>query len=193
MPNVNERLTRFEKAVFSEVETKANAILSEVDAYKQEKMEDSQDDELRQSYQKIQQKIDEIRSGFAKEVTREKLAAKQQLLLKRKELTEEVFSSAEEQLRAFTATAGYDTWLKQVLDKNAASLTSGAKVLVRNEDVERVRKLGVKVPVEAAPFIKLGGLVIVQEEKQVYLDETFETRMEAAKERFYASGKADLK
>ena len=66
MPNVNERLARFEKAVFSEVENKACEILSEVDVYKEEKLAGVQDRELQQAYQKIQQKIDEIRSGFAK-------------------------------------------------------------------------------------------------------------------------------
>ena len=193
MPDVNERLTRFEKAVFSEVEAKANEILSEVDAYKEEKVAGAQDDELQQSYQKIQQKIDEIRSNFAKEVTREKLSAKQQLLLKRKELTEALFQEAGKKLEAYTASGEYDAWLEKTLKKDQAYLSEGAKILTRGEDAERIRKLAGSVPVEVSASIRLGGFVIVQDEKQIYLDETFDTRMETAREQFYASGKADLK
>ena len=62
MPNANDRLARFEKAVFSEVEREACEILSEVDIYKEQKLSGVQDQELQQSYQKIQRKLDEIRS-----------------------------------------------------------------------------------------------------------------------------------
>ena len=193
MPNVNERLARFEKAVFSEVENKACEILSEVDVYKEEKLAGVQDRELQQAYQKIQQKIDEIRSGFAKSVTREKLAAKQQLLLRRQQLAEELFAEAAERVRAFAKTADYDRFLQAALERNREYLTSGAKILARSADIERVQKLAGGIPVEEASFIQLGGLVIVQDAERVYLDETLETRMETAKEQFYASGKADLK
>ena len=60
MPNANDRLARFEKAVFSEVEREACEILSEVDVYKEQKLSGVQDQELQQSYQKIQRKLDEM-------------------------------------------------------------------------------------------------------------------------------------
>lgn len=152
MPNANDRLARFEKAVFSEVEREACEILSEVDVYKEQKLSGVQDQELQQSYQKIQRKLDEIRSGFSKGVTREKLSTRQQLLQTRQKLVEELFADAEAQVSAFTET-----------------------------------------PVEVSSSIRLGGLVIVVDEKSLYVDETLDARMEAAKEQFYASGKADLK
>ena len=126
-------------------------------------------------------------------MTREKLAAKQQLLLRRQQLAEELFAEAAERVRAFAETADYDRFLQAALERNREYLTSGAKILARSADIERVQKLAGGIPVEEAPFIQLGGLVIVQDAERVYLDETLETRMETAKEQFYASGKADLK
>ena len=179
MPNANDRLARFEKAVFSEVEREACEILSEVDVYKEQKLSGVQDQELQQSYQKIQRKLDEIRSGFSKGVTREKLSTRQQLLQTRQKLVEELFADAEAQVSAFTETPDYDA--------------GDAKILARPADVERVKKLAGETPVEVSSSIRLGGLVIMVDEKSLYVDETLDARMEAAKEQFYASGKADLK
>ena len=187
MPNANDRLARFEKAVFSEVEREACEILSEVDVYKEQKLSGVQDQELQQSYQKIQRKLDEIRSGFSKGVTREKL------LQTRQKLVEELFADAEAQVSAFTETPDYDAYLQKALDKNRRVLSGDAKILARPADVERVKKLAGETPVEVSSSIRLGGLVIVVDEKSLYVDETLDARMEAAKEQFYASGKADLK
>lgn len=193
MPNANDRLARFEKAVFSEVEREACEILSEVDVYKEQKLSGVQDQELQQSYQKIQRRLDEIRSGFSKGVTREKLSTRQQLLQTRQKLVEELFADAEAQVSAFTETPDYDAYLQKALDKNRSVLSGDAKILARPADVERVEKLAGETPVEASSSIRLGGLVIVVDEKSLYVDETLDARMEAAKEQFYASGKADLK
>ena len=189
MPNDNEKLARFEKAVFSEMETKAAEILSEVDSYKEEKLGGVQDAELQRAYDLIQRKAVEIRAGFARDITREKLSARQRVLLRRKELTEELFQKAADKIQQYTKTEEYTSLLKDMIQKHTDSET---KILVREADETLVRSLVKGNPIEVTGQIVLGGLIFVNESRRSYEDFTFDSRLKSAEENFYHSGKAEL-
>ena len=189
MPNETEKLARFEKAVSSEVETKTTEILAEVDSYKKEKLVDVQEVEIQRAYDMIQRKAAEIRASFARDVTKEKVAARQRLLRRRSELTEELFRKAAERVQEYTKTEAYKEKLKTLL----ADAKEGWSVLVRAEDEELVRSLaGDGVTVTVSPEIKLGGIVFYSESTGLYQDETYDATLKNAQEEFYNSGRADL-
>ncbi len=189
MPNETEKLARFEKAVSSEVETKTTEILAEVDSYKKEKLVDVQEVEIQRAYDMIQRKAAEIRASFARDVTKEKVAARQRLLRRRSELTEELFRKAAEKVQEYTKTEAYKEKLKTLL----ADAKEGWSVLVRAEDEELVRSLaGDGVTVTVSPEIKLGGIVFYSESAGLYQDETYDATLKNAQEEFYNSGRADL-
>lgn len=189
MPNENEKLARFEKAVFSEAEGQAAQILSEVDSYKEEKLDGVKEEELQRAYDRIQQKATDIRAGFSREITREKLGARQRVLLRRKELVEELFSKAAQRVEAFTQTEGYRAALTGML---AGRSLTGVTVLAREKDLALVRELAGNAKVEESGQIRLGGLIFVETEAHRYDDQTYDSRLKEAEERFYASGKAGL-
>lgn len=188
MPNDNEKLARFQKAVFSEMETKAAQLLAEVDSYKEEKLGDVKEAELQRAYDQIQRQAAEIRADFAREITREKLNARQQVLFRRKELTEQLFQKAADKLSAFTETPAYREFLSGLLKGHDHS--SSVRVLARAEDLEVLRDMGVSA--EASDQIRLGGLIFVDESGHSYDDQTLDSRLKAAEEAFYTSGKGDL-
>lgn len=188
MPNDNEKLARFQKAVFSETESKAAEILSEVDSYKQEKLGDVQEAELQRAYDLIQRQAADIRSGFSREITREKLNARQRVLLRRKELTEQLFEKAADKLLNFTETDAYQAYLSGLL--KAQGNLDGVKILARAKDLEILRGMGVSA--EASAQIRLGGLIFVDEAGHRYDDQTLDSRLKDAEERFYTSGKGDF-
>ena len=189
MPNETEKLARFEKAVSSEVETKTTEILAEVDSYKKEKLVDVQEVEIQRAYDMIQRKAAEIRASFARDVTKEKVAARQRLLRRRSELTEELFRKAAERVQEYTKTEVYKEKLKTLL----ADAKEGWSVLVRAEDEELVRSLaGDGVTVTVSPEIKLGGIVFYSESTGLYQDETYDATLKNAQEECYNSGRADL-
>ncbi|HIS77438.1 MAG TPA: hypothetical protein IAB51_11630 [Candidatus Merdivicinus excrementipullorum] len=189
MPNETEKLARFEKAVSSEVETKTTEILAEVDSYKEEKLVDVKEVEIQRAYDTIQRKAAEIRASFARDVTKEKVAARQRLLRRRSELTEELFCKAAEKVKEFTKNQAYREKLKSMLEGRQ----EGWSVLVRAEDEELVRSLaGDGVTVRVSPEIKLGGIVFYSESAGLYQDETYDAMLKNAQEEFYNSGRADL-
>ena len=189
MPNETEKLARFEKAVSSEVETKTTEILAEVDSYKEEKLVDVKEVEIQRAYDTIQRKAAEIRASFARDVTKEKVAARQRLLRRRSELTEELFCKAAEKVKEFTKNQAHREKLKSMLEGRQ----EGWSVLVRAEDEELVRSLaGDGVTVRVSPEIKLGGIVFYSESAGLYQDETYDAMLKNAQEEFYNSGRADL-
>lgn len=192
MPNDTEKLSRFEKAVSSEVETKTTEILAEVDSYKEEKLVDVQEAEIQRAYDMIQRKAAEIRASFARDVTREKMTARQRLLLRRNELTENLFKQAEDKIREYTTSDAYSQKLKSMLANYQGEQAEDFKILTRAEDVELVRSLAPGKTVESSPEIHMGGLIFYSESRHLYQDETYDTMLKNAQEEFYDSGRADL-
>ena len=190
MPNDNEKLARFEKAVFSEMENKAAEILSEVDSYKQDKLDGVEDAELQRAYDQIQRRAAEIRAGFARDITKEKLAARQSVLLRRKELTEELFTKAADRLLEFTTGEAYRNWLLELL--KAHQPLAGKKILAKAGDLEFVKSAAKSAQVESGSQIRFGGLIFVDEANHSYEEITLDSRLEEAEQRFYQSGKAGL-
>lgn len=189
MPNDNEKLARFEKAVTAEVESKTTEILSEVDSYKEEKLVDIQETEIQRAYDTIQRKAGEIRAAFARDVTKERLAARQRVLSRRSELTREMFARAAGRVTEFAKTDAYREKLKALLGRHEGEQLH---ILVRAEDEELVRSLAKDAAVEVSPAIQLGGLIFYSENTHLYEDETYDTLLKQAEEDFYNSGKADL-
>lgn len=182
-----EKLQRFEQAIFSEVAAQAAEILGELDAYKAERIEKAADEELEKSYQLIQSRIGEFRAAFSRKVTQEKLSARQRLLRYRQEQVDALFERAGERLKAYTASADYRRWIQSAAEPYAELLKDGV-LLVRAEDKALFEELFPGVMVETDGKNRLGGFAILNQRLGQYADETFAARLEAEKERFYQSG-----
>ncbi len=191
MAVADEKLERFERAIFTEVEAQSAEILGEVDAYKAQQIEAATDEELEKSYTLIQHKMDEFRSEFSRKITREKLNVRQRVLSHRLALIESLFEEAGQKLQAFTATEDYAGWLTARLEESRAEL-SGSTLLVRAEDMDLMKRLAPGVPLTEDPQNKLGGFAILNEEAGRFLDETFAARLETEKERFYQNDSLGL-
>ena len=94
MPNDKEKLARFDKAIFAEVNEKAAAILAEVETHQKEVLEKAEEEAKNEAEKQAKQELEEIEAQYAQAITKEKLNAKQEVLLKRKELIEGLFEKA---------------------------------------------------------------------------------------------------
>lgn len=189
MPNDKEKLARFEKAIFAEVNEKAAAILAEVETHQKEVLEKAEEEAKNEAEKQAKQELEEIEAQYAQAITKEKLNAKQQVLLKRKELIEGLFEKAGEKLKAFSESGEYEKYLSAVLQK--ADLAR-AKVLAREADCPLVQKLAPGCEVEPDPMNLLGGIVIVSPADNIYIDETFASKLNAKKEDFYSDSSIQL-
>lgn len=189
MPNHKEKLARFEKAIFTEVDGKAAAILAEVQEKQKDLLQKAEDEAKTEAEKEAKQALEAIESQFAQAITKEKLNAKQEVLLKRKELIEGLFEKAGAELKVFSETEAYTQYLSAVLQKVDLS---NAKILAREADCALIKKLAPACEVEPDPMNLLGGIVIVSPADNVYIDETFASKLNAKKEDFYSDSSIQL-
>lgn len=187
MPNDQKKFERFEKAVFTEVDLQAETLKAEVEAYRAKKLAESQDEELNASYRRIQKRADAIRHDFSQRATKARLDARQQLLRHRQQLVEQLFSDAAEQLRQYADTEDYRAAMAEKL-ANADNLLSGGIIYCREEDVSLFSALAPQATVAVDQQNRCGGFAIRNNKTETYLDETYPSKLEAQKARFYEQG-----
>ena len=126
-----------------------------------------------------------------KALSSEHLHIKRRLSKKHQELEEKLFAEVEEMLRAFLSSPQYADWLEDKVKKalDAAQedpleiyLSPGDKDLA--EEIER--RTGIRPQLSQNSF--LGGIRAVIPEKNILIDYTFNTLLEAEKENFNFDG-----
>ena len=126
-----------------------------------------------------------------KALSSEHLHIKRLLSKKHQELEEKLFAEVEEMLRAFLSSPQYADWLEDKVKKalDAAQedpleiyLSPGDKDLA--EEIER--RTGIRPQISQNSF--LGGIRAVIPEKNILIDYTFNTLLEAEKENFNFDG-----
>ena len=126
-----------------------------------------------------------------KALSSEHLHIKRRLSKKHQELEEKLFAEVEEMLRAFLSSPQYTDWLEDKVKKalDAAQedpleiyLSPGDKDLA--EEIER--RTGIRPQISQNSF--LGGIRAVIPEKNILIDYTFNTLLEAEKENFNFDG-----
>ncbi len=126
-----------------------------------------------------------------KALSSEHLHIKRRLSKKHQELEEKLFAEVEEMLRAFLSSPQYADWLedkvKRALDAAQEDpleiyLSPGDKDLA--EEIER--RTGIRPQLSQNSF--LGGIRAVIPEKNILIDYTFNTLLEAEKENFNFDG-----
>jgi len=187
----DEKLKRFEQAIFSQVEAQAASVSSELEAYQARQIEKAADEELEKSYALLQSRRSQLHAEFSRRVTQEKLSARQRLLQYRRERIDTLFEEAGEALSAFAAGPDYPAWIRSALAPYAG-LLEGGELLVRQEDVALFQGLFPGAPVRVDGGNRLGGFAIQNRSLNQYLDETFATLLEGEKERFYEGGSLGL-
>lgn len=184
-----QKLSVFEKAVEQETGKKIEEIDAEIEAYKKQEYEKVREMQYNKMYTYMQEQVRAIKAKHKREVTQHDLACKRELLEYRNSLVEQVFADAKEQLRQFTNSDSYENYLVRKLLAVAKDFPcEGAVIRVSKEDLkfEDVLKKTVHgVTVEADPKNHLGGFTIVNLEKRVLEDETFESLLEDERQAFY--------
>ena len=137
----------------------------------------------------MQEQVRAIKAKHKREVTQHDLACKRELLEYRSSLVEQIFMDVKEQLRQFTGSSSYENYLVRRLLAVAREFPcEGAVIRVCKEDLKFEDVLKKTIPgitVEADSKNHLGGFTIVNYDKRVLEDETFESLLEGERQSFY--------
>lgn len=138
----------------------------------------------------------EATSIKVQDISRKKLALKMDYLETREQVFDEIFVEARSKIQSYTTTDEYKKYLQKLLEVSGNSIGGGDLVLfVRKEDKSVFSKamLGdlegkitkfsdqtTKITLSDEDLRSLGGLKLVRMDTKVFVDNTFEKRLERA-------------
>ncbi len=138
----------------------------------------------------------EATSIKVQDISRKKLALKMDYLETREQVFDEIFIEARSKIQSFTTTDNYKMYLQKLLEISGNSIGGGDLVLfVRKEDKSvfskstladlegKINKFSdqmTSISLSDDDLKSLGGLKLVRKDTKVFVDNTFEKRLERA-------------
>ena len=183
----NEKLQRFIDAVNDETERKVSEMLGEAETEKKAILSEAEkeSDEFADRYFSTGSKKNGNR--YVRDISRAELEMKKEILRRREELTDEVFSVVKERLISYRNDPKYvDMLIKNLL---LLRITDGAEVFLAPEDMKFADTLKKAIRSENVVFspdenIKFGGISVYNKESGTISDKTFDMAVEEQRRLF---------
>lgn len=171
------KLKKFEAAVLAEINTKTDLIKHEAQEFKKSELEKNSDTQLLKSYNEIQKQSQDMKKKFKREVAKFGLDAKRRVLIKRSDITKQVFDSVTARLLEFYNSEAYNEYLLRKLSNFAAkNPMPEVEILVSERDFLNAEKLKAAYTLPCTftqdKSIKLGGFIVKDVKNNRHFDET---------------------
>ena len=178
------KLSAFSSRVLSLAKKRSDETDEKTNEIRKAKTEKKQDEFLEDAYRAIQSGVAKIRRTESEKVLRAENDMKKEILSRREEIINSVFSQAKEELSKFSESEEYRVWFDKKLSLALESTGEGKKtVYVLEKDKKEAEKSGEKVvAVNEAGFI--GGVRVVNDDLGIIADYSFGEELSEAKEDF---------
>ncbi len=192
LATIEERAGMIESAILEYAHQKANEIQTQTEKFKKEHLEVAENQILQEMYDNIQDQVAEIRGNATKTVAKQEAQLRQQLLIRREEITNNVFRSATKKLIDFTKTPEYETYLLNIAKKlSTAYPLEDSIITVKSDDYAMSVKLDKifngKCKIIVDDNIKIGGIKLMNQTIGIFVDETMDTKLNDRKPWFYSN------
>ena len=186
---------RFLKAIKKCAKEQINAMRSEVEQLKTERLKLAEENARRDSEKLIREKLEEARSRETVILASKTKEGQKKLFIARSEMVEDVFAKAAEKLVAYTATDAYTEKLLESAGEIAALFGDNDCTVYLNERdlaaADRIKALfSGNVTVEKDDTIRIGGVKGSCKKMRIIADETLDSKLQAQREWFVEN--ADL-
>lgn len=178
------KLSAFSSRVLSLAKKRSGETDEKTNEIRKAKTEKKQDEFLEDAYRAIQSGVAKIRRTESEKVLRAENDMKKEILSRREEIINSVFSQAKEELSKFSESEEYRAWFDKKLSLALEGTGEGKKtVYVLEKDKKEAEKSGEKVvAVNEAGFI--GGVRVVNDDLGIIADYSFGEELSEAKEDF---------
>ena len=191
MEKFDVELSRFQKAIFADATVKRDALLEETEQRRKKALEEKNDELLLKAYQQLQASTAKLEREASTAVSKAEMEAKRSLLVRREELSQEIFENVTKRLRDFTQSEEYSEFLKQKLDAlREEKKLSGSVVICRKEDLPLMERLTGDSQIAALQGdeeILIGGFRCQNLSEGFLADETLDMALEDQKEWFFTN------
>ena len=192
MASIEERFAMIQKSVMDQAGAEAQRLLDQAKEYKESAMKKAEADVLQELYSRIQDEVAEIHTSATRSVSQKESKERQDLLLRREEITRSVFEQVKRRLLDFTKTPAYNDLMTEIAKELGVRCPmEGTIVMLRREDYHLAAKLGEhfgkNVRILADEAIHIGGIKVMNQSSGVFMDETLDSRLEDQKPWFYSN------
>ena len=180
-----------QQSVMAEAGAQAQKLQDQAREFKETAMKKAEEEVLQELYCRIQDEITEIHTSATRSVSQKETKERQDLLLRREEITRAVFEQVKRRLLDFTRTPAYHELMNEIAKELGARCPmEGTIVMLRRDDYHLSAKLGEhfgkNVRILADEAIKIGGIKVMNQSSGIFLDETLDSRLEDQKPWFYS-------
>ena len=188
-----EKLERFEKAVYKEVNIQVNEILNQAESSRKEIIEKANDDSLNEAYDKIKQEIKKISAKYTKLVSKAELDCKRDILVHREKLASKIIENVRNSLISFTQSDKYKDYLINLIKQEIENLDENSEPVffLSKKDMQfadEIReKLNQDICIQEKDCIKIGWLFIGYKNQNVLKDNTLDSALSDQKCEFINS------
>lgn len=191
MATIEERFQMIQQSVMEQASAEAQKLLDQAKEYKDNAMKKAEDEVLQELYGKIQDEVAEIRTSSTQSVSKKETQERQNLLLRREEITKAVFNQVRRRLLDFTKTPAYtDLMVELSKELGTRCPMEGTVVMLRRDDYHLASRLGdyfgKNCRILADESIHIGGLKVMNQSSGIFMDETLDSRLEDQKPWFYS-------
>ena len=191
MASIEERFAMIQKSVMDQAGAEAQKLLDQAKEYKESAMKKAEADVLQELYSRIQDEVAEIHTSATRSVSQKESKERQDLLLRREEITRSVFEQVKRRLLDFTKTPAYNDLMTEIAKELGVRCPmEGTIVMLRREDYHLAAKpgehFGKNVRILADEAIHIGGIKVMNQSSGVFMDETLDSRLEDQKPWFYS-------
>ena len=186
-----EKLQHFYAVSIESAKEEASKAISQYRASLEEELEKHKKEKKAASENQFKIESENATREVNKALSSEHLHIKRRLSKKHRELEEKLFGEVEEMLRSFLSSPAYADWLEDKVKKAIdAAQEDSLEIYLSPDDKalaeEMEKRTGIRPQISQTSF--LGGLRAVIPEKNILIDYTFSSLLEAEKENFNFDG-----
>lgn len=191
MPENQDKIVKFMQAITEHAAAQSRAVHREVTAYKRERLSAAEKKALADSTALIDKEHASLQKQVRLEMSRREFSARRHLLEQRQQMTETLFGEAREKLITFTDSDRYLPFLRASVDAIKAHASADTVYYFADRDEKRAAEIKVLLPdgarAEFTTNIAIGGVSAYDAEKDIFLDDTLDTRLEEQRAWFASS------
>lgn len=178
-----DKTSNFLKAIDKYAKEQQKEIKSTATAFKRKELQKAEAEVLRDSYVLMQREMAQMRKNIDREVSKVEVQSKKELLNLRQKMMENVFFKAKNKLIAYTKTDDYKKLLVKMASKMSRVLKNdNITIFVREEDLvfknDILKAFGSDCTIMKKSSIKIGGMLGLDNEAGIIVDETLDSKLE---------------
>lgn len=188
---IEEKLQHFQDFTMQDARNKSNEVLDEYTASLEQIFEEHKEKKLRQSQLEINTETESLMHSRNKEVSKQHLHIKRKITRKQEDLKEKLFVEVKDLLCNFMESPDYNQLLVNQIN-TAMKFAKDKKITIYIDPADSSRRSSLEVATNTlltvSEYSFIGGTRAIIAEKNILIDNSFETKLAEAKANFSFNG-----